>query len=68
VVDYDRIASLVVEEGRAKPYRLIETYAQRLVERLMAETPALQVKIAVTKSRVPTAHSVDAAVARRIRS
>jgi dihydroneopterin aldolase len=62
VVDYDRVAGVVVEEGRAKRYRLIETYAQRLVERLLDETPAMRVAVAITKSRVPTAHSVDGAV------
>jgi dihydroneopterin aldolase len=61
-VDYDRVAGLVVEEGRAERYRLLETYARRLVERLLAETPALRVKISATKLRVPTMHNVDRAV------
>src|SRR5215470_13555991 len=44
-VDYGVIADLVVEEGLAEPYHLLETYAQRLVKRLLAETPATQVKV-----------------------
>jgi dihydroneopterin aldolase len=61
VVDYDKVASLVVEEGLAEPYRLLETYAQRLVARLLEQTPALRVRVAATKLRVPTTHSVDRA-------
>jgi dihydroneopterin aldolase len=61
-VDYGVIANLVVEEGLAEPYHLLETYAQRLVKRLLAETPALKVKVGATKMRVPTSHSVDRAV------
>jgi dihydroneopterin aldolase len=61
-VDYGVIADLVVREGQAAPYHLLETYAARLVERLLAETPALRVRAAATKLRVPTTHSVDRAV------
>jgi dihydroneopterin aldolase len=61
-VDYGVIANLVVEEGTAAPYHLLETYAQRLVDRLLAETPALRVRVGATKMRVPTSHSVDRAV------
>jgi dihydroneopterin aldolase len=61
-VDYAAIAELVVEEGLAQPYHLLETYAQRLVKRLLAETPALKVRVGATKLRVPTSHSVDRAV------
>ncbi|MGH7270666.1 MAG: dihydroneopterin aldolase, partial [Polyangiaceae bacterium] len=56
------IANLVVEAGLAEPYRLLETYAQVLVARLLAETPAMRVRIAATKLRVPTSHSVDRAI------
>jgi dihydroneopterin aldolase len=62
VVDYDAIVGLVVEEGKAERYRLLETYARRLVERLLSETPALRVRVAATKARVPTAHDVGCAV------
>jgi len=61
-VDYGVIADLVVREGQAAPYHLLETYAARLVERLLAETPALRVRASATKLRVPTTHSVDRAV------
>ena len=61
-IDYDMVATLVVEEGRAEPYRLLETYARRLTERLLAATPALRVRVAATKRLVPTVHDVDHAV------
>lgn len=61
-VDYGAVAEWVVEEGRAEPYRLLETFAQRLVDCLLRETPALRVRVSATKLRVPTSHSVDRAV------
>lgn len=61
-VDYGVIADLVVQEGLAEPYHLLETYAQRLVRRLLSETPAVRVRVGATKLRVPTSHSVDRAV------
>jgi dihydroneopterin aldolase len=61
VVDYDRIASLIVDEGTAKSCRLLETLARRIADRLFAETPATGVRIAVTKPRPPTSISVEAA-------
>ena len=62
VVDYDAVVRLVVEEGLAQPYRLLETYADRLLTRLLSETPASRVRVAATKLRVPTTHHVDRAV------
>ena len=62
VVDYDLVVRLVVEVGLAEPYRLLEIYAQRLLERLLSETPALRVRIAATKLRVPSTYSTDRAV------
>jgi dihydroneopterin aldolase len=67
-VDYGVIADLVVEEGLAEPYHLLETYAQRLVARLLAETPALRVRASATKLRVPSSHSVDRAVVELVAS
>ncbi len=61
-VDYDAVVSLVVEEGRAEPYRLLETYVRRLTERLLAETPAQRVRVAAAKLRVATVQRVDRAV------
>jgi FolB domain-containing protein len=61
-VDYGVLADLVVKVGVAEPYHLLETYAQRLVERILAETPATKVRVGATKLRVPTPHSVDRAV------
>src|SRR6478752_2577874 len=58
VVDYDLVVRLVVEVGLAEPYRLIEIYVQRL----LAETPALRVRVAATKSRVPSTYSTDKAI------
>lgn len=62
VVDYDLIVRLVVEVGLAERYRLLEVYAQRLLERLLAETPASVVRVAATKLRVPSTYSTDKAV------
>ena len=62
VVDYDLVVRLVVEVGLAEPYRLLEVYAQRVLERLLAETPALRVRVAATKSRVPSTYSTDKAI------
>jgi dihydroneopterin aldolase len=61
-VDYGKVADMIVEEGGAESYRLLETYAQRLIERLLRETPALRARVSATKLRVPTSHSVDRAV------
>lgn len=68
VVDYDHVVRLVVEVGLAEPYRLLEVYAQRVLERLLAETPALRARVAVTKSRVPSTYSTDQAVVELIGS
>src|SRR5262249_39648606 len=62
VFDYDRVARLVVEEGTARPHRLLETYARRLLDRLLEDTPATEVRVAVSKVRVPTTHSVDSVI------
>jgi dihydroneopterin aldolase len=62
VVDYNAVANLVVEAGVSTPYRLLETYAEHLVEQLLEKTPALRVRVSATKLRVPTTHSVDRAV------
>jgi dihydroneopterin aldolase len=62
VVDYDAVSRLVVEEGQSSQHHLLETYASRLVDRLLAATPATRVRVAATKLRVPTMHSVDRAV------
>ena len=68
VVDYNTIANIVVDTGLAEPYRLLETYARVLVDRLLAETPAMRVRVAATKLRVPTSHSVDRAVVELVAS
>jgi dihydroneopterin aldolase len=61
-VDYNAIVNLVVREARTERYRLLETYARRLVECLLRETPALRVWVAVAKVRVPVEHEVGRAV------
>jgi dihydroneopterin aldolase len=60
VFDYDRVATLVVEEGTKQAYRLLETLAQRLLERLLSDTPATRASVSIQKSRPPTRASVDA--------
>jgi dihydroneopterin aldolase len=62
VVDYETLVRWVVEVGVAEPYRLLETYAERLLAKLLDETPATRVCVAATKLRVPGSHNVDRAV------
>jgi dihydroneopterin aldolase len=61
VIDYDRIASVIVEEGTSRSCRLLETLAERIVDRIFADFPATEVRIAITKARPPTSTSVEAA-------
>jgi dihydroneopterin aldolase len=60
VFDYDRLASLVVDEGTRVSYKLLETLADRLIERVLADTPAISVTVQVKKFGPPTSASVDA--------
>jgi dihydroneopterin aldolase len=59
VFDYDRLASLVVDEGTRVSYKLLETLADRLIERVLADTPAISVTVQVKKFGPPTSASVD---------
>jgi dihydroneopterin aldolase len=61
VVDYDRIASAIVEEATARSCRLLETLARRIVDRLFADSPATSVRIVLTKAKPPTSSSVESA-------
>lgn len=60
VFDYDQLASLVVDEGTRVSYKLLETLAERLIERVLGETPAIAVTVRVKKFGPPTSASVDA--------
>jgi dihydroneopterin aldolase len=60
VFDYDKLASLVVDEGTRVSYKLLETLADRLIERVLADTPATAVTVQVKKFGPPTQVSVDA--------
>ncbi len=60
VFDYDQLASLVVDEGTRVSYKLLETLAERLIERVLADTPATSVSVQVKKFGPPTSASVDA--------
>src|SRR6185369_2867364 len=60
VFDYDVLAALIVDEGTRASYKLLETLAERLVARVLADTPALAVTVAVKKFGPPTSVSVDA--------
>jgi len=60
VFDYEKLASLVVDEGTTKTYKLLETLAQRIIERVLDETPAETVTVEVRKFAPPTSASVDA--------
>ena len=60
VFDYDGLSSIVVDEGTKCSYKLLEVLAQRLIERVLADTPALAVIALVKKFGPPTSASVDA--------
>jgi dihydroneopterin aldolase len=60
VFDYDKLASLVVDEGTGGSYKLLETLAERLIARILADTPAVAVQVQVKKFGPPTSASVDA--------
>jgi 7,8-dihydroneopterin aldolase/epimerase/oxygenase len=61
VIDYDRIASVIVAEGTSRSCRLLETLAKRIVDRIFADFPATWVRMVITKARPPTSSSVEAA-------
>lgn len=60
VFDYDKLAALVVDEGTRTSYKLLETLAEKLITRVLDETPALAVTVEVKKFGPPTSASVDA--------
>jgi dihydroneopterin aldolase len=60
VFDYDKLATLVVDEGTRVSYKLLESLADRLIERVLADTPAISVTVQVKKFGPPTSASVDA--------
>jgi dihydroneopterin aldolase len=60
VFDYDKLASLIVDEGTRVSYKLLETLAERLIARVLADTPAIAVTVNVKKFGPPTEASVDA--------
>lgn len=61
VFDYGKLANLIVEEGTRASHRLLETLAQRLIDRILDETPCTGVTLRIKKFGPPTAVSVDAA-------
>jgi dihydroneopterin aldolase len=60
VFNYDKLASLVVDEGTRDSYKLLEFLAERLIARIFADTPAIAVTVQVKKFGPPTSASVDA--------
>lgn len=60
VFDYDKLAALVVDEGTRRSYKLLETLAERVLSRVLADTPATAVTVHVKKFGPPTSVSVDA--------
>ena len=59
VIDYDRIASAIVEEGTSRSCRLLETLAERIVDRIFTDFSATAVRIVITKAHPPTSTSVE---------
>lgn len=60
VFDYDRLATIVVDAGTSASYKLLETLAERIIERILDDTPAVAVTVQVKKFGPPTSASVDA--------
>ncbi len=60
VFDYDRLATLVVEAGTSASYKLLETLAERIIARVLADTESVAVTVQVKKLGPPTSVSVDA--------
>jgi dihydroneopterin aldolase len=60
VFNYDKLASLVVDEGTRVSYKLLEVLAERLIARIFTDTPAVGVTVQVKKFGPPTSASVDA--------
>lgn len=61
VFDYDRLASLVVEEGTKVTVRLLETLGRNIIDRVFDSTEAIAATVTVKKFGPPTTHSVDSA-------
>ncbi len=61
VVDYGRLAEIVVQEGTQASYRLLETLAARLIDRILETSPSKSVRVRIKKFGPPTPVSVDAA-------
>lgn len=61
VVDYGRLAEIVVQEGTTASYRLLETLAARLIDRILEASPSKSVRVRIKKFGPPTPVSVDAA-------
>jgi dihydroneopterin aldolase len=59
VYDYDGLATLVVEEGTRASYKLLETLARQVLERVLRDTPAHGCTVCIRKLRPPTTASVD---------
>jgi dihydroneopterin aldolase len=59
VYDYEFLASLVVEEGTRTSYKLLETLARCLLDRVLNDTPASGATVRLRKFGPPTTASVD---------
>ena len=60
VFDYDQLATMVVESGTTASYKLLETLGERIIARILQDTPAVSVTVQVKKFGPPTTASVDA--------
>ncbi|EYF05831.1 dihydroneopterin aldolase [Chondromyces apiculatus] len=60
VFDYDQLATMVVESGTTASYKLLETLGERIIARILQDTPAVAVTVQVKKFGPPTSASVDA--------
>lgn len=61
VVDYDVVVRCVIDEGLARDFHLLETYVITIVDKLFELTPAMRIRVAATKTRVPTTYPISGA-------
>ena len=68
-VDYGRVVAAVIEVARSESYRLIETFAEAIASRVLAEFSVPRVRVRVRKKALPglgyAAVEVERATARR---
>lgn len=52
-IDYARVADVITSIGTGQPYHLLETMAERMIERIFEEFPAIRIRLDVRKVHPP---------------